>query len=347
MNQNSASKLPEYFRTQAHQCGTMGSPFMERLLNLVADQLRPGDPVMNKVLNWAGDPSPNADSVPLRLAGGLHALVLDGADDALARCYPPNECSDPDLWDAIERALIAHQDFLLSWLDSPPQTNEVRRSAALIPAALTVMKEFKRPLVLSELGASGGLNLNFHRFALEIGAERFGAASPVLTLAPDWDGPLPPQTPIDVAAARGVDLNPLVSDEDAKRLRAYLWPDQPHRMALTNAALTAGPRAVDAGDVAPWLKARLASAHPGKTHFIYHTVAWQYFPKETQAYCQAMIEPAGQAATSDAPLAWFGMEADGALGKGAALTLRLWPGDISLDLGRADFHGRWIKWASQ
>jgi hypothetical protein len=30
---------------------------------------------------------------------------------------------------------------------------------------------------------------------------------------------------------------------------------------------------------------------------------------------------------------------------GAALTLRLWPGDIRLALGRADFHGRWVQWS--
>lgn len=28
----------------------------------------------------------------------------------------------------------------------------------------------------------------------------------------------------------------------------------------------------------------------------------------------------------------------------AALTLRLWPGDLRFELGRADFHGRWIDW---
>ena len=50
----------------------------------------------------------------------------------------------------------------------------------------------------------------------------------------------------------------------------------------------------------------------------------------------------GRAATDDAPLAWFGMEADG--GRGAGLTLRLWPGDRTLDAGRCDFHGRWVEW---
>ena len=61
------------------------------------------------------------------------------------------------------------------------------------------------------------------------------------------------------------------------------------------------------------------------------------------AQIAALIETAGAAATTDAPLALFGMEADGT-GPGAALTLRLWPGDVTLPMGRADFHGRRIDW---
>jgi hypothetical protein len=40
------------------------------------------------------------------------------------------------------------------------------------------------------------------------------------------------------------------------------------------------------------------------------------------------------------------METDGDAtgGLGAAVTLRMWPGNITLMLGRADFHGRWIEW---
>jgi hypothetical protein len=37
------------------------------------------------------------------------------------------------------------------------------------------------------------------------------------------------------------------------------------------------------------------------------------------------------------------MEADDRPGS-AALTLRLWPGDHRLSMGRADFHGRWVEW---
>jgi hypothetical protein len=37
------------------------------------------------------------------------------------------------------------------------------------------------------------------------------------------------------------------------------------------------------------------------------------------------------------------MEADDAT-PGAGMTLRLWPGDLRFDMGRVDFHGRWVDW---
>lgn len=76
---------------------------------------------------------------------------------------------------------------------------------------------------------------------------------------------------------------------------------------------------------------------------IYSTVAWQYFPPDAQARGTALIETAGSHATNAAPLAWFTMERDETY-DGAKLTMRLWPGDLTLDLGRADFHGRWVDW---
>lgn len=126
------------------------------------------------------------------------------------------------------------------------------------------------------------------------------------------------------------------------RLQAYLWPDQPKRLALTSAAIGAASTKVDKGDAIDWLATRLAPV-AGQLHLIYSTIAWQYFPAAKQAEGQAMIAAAGEAATNDAPLAWFGMENDGG-NDGAALTLRLWPGNLTLALGRADFHGRWIRW---
>ena len=111
---------------------------------------------------------------------------------------------------------------------------------------------------------------------------------------------------------------------------------------LTQAAITKARTIVAKGDAIDWLSGQL-DHHAGQTHLIYTTIAWQYFPTAVQDRGAAMIRAAGQSARDDAPLAWFGMEPDGT-GPGAALTLRLWPGDLTFALGRADFHGRWVQW---
>ena len=103
---------------------------------------------------------------------------------------------------------------------------------------------------------------------------------------------------------------------------------------------------VDQADAADWLATRLANPSPGCCHMIYHTIAWQYFPPKVKSACTTSIESAGVHATAQTPLAWFSMEADES-SPGAAMTLRLWPGDVRFDLGRVDFHGRWVDWRPQ
>ncbi len=326
-------------------CEGLGSPFTARLLRLIADRLEPGGAVADRILSWRGDIGSAGASVPLRLAGTLHGLVLDGSAPDLAAQYPPNGTDDDALWHAIETALHTHEARIQTWLDSPPQTNEVRRSAALIAVAHWLSARTGLPLILSEIGASAGLNLHWDRYALRLPGATFGPDQPVLTLSPDWAGPLPPAVRPRIADRRGVDLNPLNPADPAHvlRLLSYIWPDQPDRMERTRAALTLPPAPVDQADAVDWLGPRLAARHPGHVHLICHTVAWQYLPAEAQSRGEAIIAAAGAQATADAPLAWFGMEADGHA-PGAALTLRLWPGDVTIPMGRADFHGRWIDW---
>lgn len=338
--------LRDALERQARACVKLGSPFTARILTLFAERLRPDTPLAERLLTWPGDLGPAAQSVPLRLAGSLHGLVLDGTAPDLAACYPPHEApGDERLWQAIVAALAAHADRLDAWLDRPPQTNEVGRSAVLIGAGRWLAARIGLPMVLSELGASAGLNLFWDRYALTAEGRTFGPSDPVLTLGPDWTGPLPEDALPHVANRRGVDLTPLDPTIAQHRLRlcAYVWADQPERLARTRAALAAASPAVDAGDAADWLDGRLAKSHPGHLHLVYHTVAWQYFPAATQARAARSLHRAGADASEAAPLAWLGMETDGT-DRGAGLTLRLWPGDHRLDLGRADFHGRWIDW---
>lgn len=337
-------RLNATFADQAGHCTALGSPFMGRLMTLFADRFRRDQGQISQIMfDWPGDVGPKAASLPLRIAGGLHALRLRG-DSELAAVYPPNAPSDDALWTAVLNAMDREATFLREWLQSPPQTNELRRSAVLRAAGHWLTDRYAMPLHISELGASAGLNLLWPQYVMRIEGASYGPADAALTLTPDWTGSLPPQNTPQIAAARGVDLAPPNPVTDRLRLLAYLWADQSDRLARTKAALDLPAASVDTGDAIDWLAPRLATPLPSKCHLICHTIAWQYFPADVQTKGRALIEAAGARATADAPLAWFGMEPDSDT-RGAALTLRLWPGNLTLNAGRADFHGRWVDWA--
>lgn len=337
------TRLNGAFLEQAGHCRALGSPFMDRLLTMLSAHWPEDTELAAKCSTYTGDIGPKGHSLPLRIASGLHALVLQEADPALALVYPPNAVPDTAFQNEIIAALYRHDAGLTNWITLAPQTNEVRRSAALIGVAHLLARRFGLQFALSELGASAGLNLMFDQFHLHVGAG-YGPESDV-ALTPEWNGDLPPKAQVAVKERRGVDLNPLnsVDAKDALRLQSYLWPDQSERIARTRAAIAMNTATVDKADAIDWLKQRLDTPTKDCIHMVYSTVAWQYFPKDRQIEGTALMEAAGTRATESAPLAWLSYEADGDT-RGAALTLRLWPGDVTLSLGRADFHGRWIDW---
>ena len=339
----SADDIREEFRQNAEGWAKMGSPLMARLARLFADRLDDSTETGQRMLNWV----PNIeDALLLRLTGGLHRLVLEGRAPVLAAAYADPDVSDDALWTALDKTLRHRDGELLQSLNSAPQTNEVRRSAVLIPVAHLLTARLGLPLVISELGSSAGLNLLFDQFGLVINGQHYGPDAAEVTLTPDWEGPLPPHAPPQVVAREGVDLNPLDPKADALRLLSYIWPDQPERLARTKTALDLAALqapTVTQGDAVDWLEQRLTMHLPGRLHVVWHTVFWQYLPPDARARATAMLEAAGAKASADAPLAHFAME-NAPDGKSAALTLTLWPSCEVIDLGRADFHGRWVKW---
>ncbi|HDZ83539.1 MAG TPA: DUF2332 family protein [Roseobacter sp.] len=338
--------LKHAFEEQADHCIALGSPFMGQLMNVLKNDWPSDSALGRKLAGFEGDVGPMGASLPLRIAAGLHALVLQHKAPGLAAVYPPHEVTNAVLSDAVLEALQTHEAFLLEWIDHAPQTNEVRRSAALIAGARVAVQHFNLPIYLSELGASGGLNLMWDHFLLEIDGHRFGSALSTILLSPKWTGGLPPSVQPRIEKRRGVDLNPLdpTRRDHLLRLMAYMWADQPERLNLTRSAASVLEAKVHQDDAIDWLARQLPAAPEGRLHLIQHTIAWQYFPKAAQIRGTALIEAAGKRATKNRPLAWLSMESDGLDQQGAALTLRMWPGDIRLDLGRVDFHGRWIDW---
>lgn len=346
----SADRLTQAFEAQARACDRLGAPFTAALLRAAGVAIDDGTITGQRLLAWEGDLTATGDAAALRLAGALHARVRAGGAPTLAPLYPPAPMPEAGaLADAIAETLRTEDAEIRPWLDRPPQTNEVGRSAAVYPGLMAIAAAFDRPMALFELGASGGLNLVPDRLAYVLGGAEFGDPSAPVTLAPDWTGPPPAGPPPRIALRRGCDLTPLDlrSAEMRARLAAYIWPDQPARLARLEAvAKIAGAEgiSVESEAAASWIDARLAEAHPGLTRVVMHTIAFQYFDPVDRARITERIEAEGAAATEESPLAWLALELT-STEPTPALTLRLWPGDGQpRHLATAHAHGTWIQW---
>ncbi len=336
-------------RRQAEACRRLGSPFTARLLALLAERLREDSVVGRVILHWPGDPI--EDALALRLAAALHAIVLVGRDRGLAGIYPPApDIDDRPFREAVETALDDHAEALLRFVDSPPQTNEIGRSAVLAAGFLTIAERTSLPLALFEIGSSAGLNLRWDSYGHDLGGVRLPADDGAPVLEPEWRGPPPPAADFEVTERRGCDRKPvdLASAEAAYRLRAYVWPDQPERLNRLDQALAVArrtPVTIDRADAADWAEIHLTSGRPGATTVLFHSIVWQYIPEDRRARLHEFIHAAGRKATVRAPFAWLRMEphASGS----AALQLTLWPGGRTHHLADVDYHGRWIDWRTQ
>lgn len=350
-----SERIVEQFLSQAAASQQLGSPFTGALCALLAERLDRSTGFGGRILDWSGDP--HRDALALRACGALHALARSGREPAVTAAYPPGPFDADRLWSAIAAAITRHDADLTAFLDSPPQTNEVARSALILGGALHLAARVQGPLALYEIGSSAGLNLAFDRYRYDLGnGVTWGPADAPLTVVSAWRDALPPlDAPLSVVSRKGCDRNPLdpANSEDAGRLMAYIWADQLDRLGRTEAALRLAAeegRRPERVDAAAWVEREFsAPPQPGICRLLFHTIVWQYLPDETQARIEAALERAAAAATPDAPIARFSMEPDelspGAT-RGAGLTLTIWPGGERLAIGRGDFHGRWAEWAA-
>lgn len=342
------SAFRKHARWQAGWCRMLGSPFNALVCDLLAERLPPETALGRRLDGWSGNTE--AEMLALRVAGGLHAHVRNGKAPGLAALYPPAPLPDADaLWAAMEPVLAAPS--ICRWLDVAPQTNEVARSAALMPCFLTVAAETGLPLALVELGCSGGLNLMPDHYAFRLGNVRAGNADSLLLLEPEWIGPDPPDVPITFASRIGVDVQPIDLSEPAERARmlAYVWPDQYarlERMATAMTIISEIPPEIVKGDAADFVEQRVWP-QPGLATTVFHSIALQYFSPGSQQRIADHMEQAGAEASVNAPLAWVRMEHDtpGA-GEPPTLRLTLWRGQGAEDrlLGRAHPHGSMVAW---
>ncbi|CAN5386999.1 DUF2332 domain-containing protein [soil metagenome] len=338
---------------QARFCQENGSPFTARVLRLCADDVGRGGPVGVLAEPWASAEFKRVvdDAAALRLAGALHFMVLSGAAPDLAALYPPSHgaADDATLITAIRAVVVRRGPDLIAFLRSPPQTNEVMRSFALLPGFLTIIRETGGlPLTTLEIGASAGLNANWSRYRYEAGGWSWGDPASPVTLKGEWRGSPPLTAPAVPVEAFGADVAPVdVRDpEQALRLQAYVWPDQGERLARLKAAI-AMKRDDDApperADAAAWTAENL-HPRPGRAVVLYHSIMWQYLPPATQAATRAAIEAAGARATADAPLFHLRMEPDWSTGVHVTeVRLTAWPGGEERLIARSHPHGAWLE----
>ncbi len=349
-------KVLAHFREQAVETVAYGSPFIAELSARLADDLEAGGPVADLVGDWPGHP--RADAVAMRLAGALHAAVLMGRAPALASAYPDNQPNwrMDAIWPLARAYLASDREWVAEFLKSPPQTNETRRSIALLAAFLTFAAEWPGPIDMLELGASAGLNLYWDRFQYRTANWSWGEPSPVL-VETDWRGPAPPtHVRPNIRRRAACDRNPLdLSDPQQRlRLRSYIWSDQPDRLSRFDAAvalaLVNGVR-VERADAAEWVKAKLEARAGDAAAVVYHSIFLQYPPREARAAIIDEIEQAGERASDQAPLAWVRLEPEALTDnvqdrqqtQRYVIDLITWPGRRRRIIGYTDGHARRIE----
>ncbi len=346
----SEDEIRATFTKQAKWCERLGSPLTARLVAGLGVGLDRSTKTGQRVLTWVGQANALGDAVALRLAGALNALTQSGRLPELARFYPPNELPDQDVLTQAAMAAIADaDDEICAFLEHPPQTNEVARSAVLYPGMCFIAGQTGLPLALYEVGASGGLNLFADRFAYQFGDQRRGDPASGVQLSPEWSGAEPPHIEPRIIRRMGCDRNPLdITRADHRdRMIAYIWPDQAARIARIKAALTIAqhdPPEMARMDAADWVEARLSKTpEVGVTRVLFHSIAYQYFPDDVKQRIKSRMEAAGEKATKSAPLAWLSFEQDG--DDGPRLTLRLWPhNSAERQLAEAGPHVHSIEW---
>jgi hypothetical protein len=252
---------------------------------------------------------------PAVILAALHDLALAGRAPALAAAYAAAD-GDAAAGAAIDTLLQMTDSVVAIAVRRPTRANETGRCAVLYPAIAEAARRAGADAVgLIDVGCSAGLNLNVDRVDISYssGQSLGDPSSPVqMSSSVVGDRPIPARAMPEVVARIGVDLDPVdVTDaDDARWLRACLWPDQPERAARLEAELalaaTAPPLLLhgDPVEVVPDAFARVpADALPVVTT----TWALSRFPLESRL---RFLHRLGEAAAGRA-VAWVSAEGVG------------------------------------
>lgn len=322
----------------------LGSAFVAEILAAGERQLVHAPRTAALIDGWQGDRAEAA--LAMRFNAAIHALARRGTSPALVELYREQR---GDFDTVLAATLRAEDKFISAWMRSPTQTNEVGRAAAIIAALMVAGRRFAMPFDLLELGSSAGLNLNLAHYAYDLGGLRKGDRASRVRIAPKWNGPPPPDVPIEVASARGVDLNPLDAADVAtrERLLAYVFADQPARAERLRVALAIAerhPPRIDRAHAAPWLADRMREPQAaGSCRVLFHSMVLQYLDAAERRTVIETLADAGRRAVPRRPLVWIRFEWTSGR-REVELLLTVWPGGKTARLAICHPYGAAIDW---
>src|SRR5205809_280935 len=227
---------------------------------------------------------------PTVILAALHDLALAGRAPALAAAYAAAD-GDAAAGAAIETLLRMTDSVVAIAVRRQTRTNETGRCAVLYPAIAEAARRVGANAVgLIDVGCSAGLNLIVDRVGITYsnGQSLGDSSSPVqLSSSIVGDRPIPTRAMPEVVARVGIDLDPVdvTEADDARWLRACLWPDQPERVARLEAemalAATAPPLLLQ-GDAVEVVPDAFARVPPDALPVVTTTWALSHFPLESR-----------------------------------------------------------------
>lgn len=306
---------------------------------------------------------------PNVILAAVRYLLADDPTHPLAAVYAGTSDADPgSLFCDLVIARRSEVDELLAWRRT--QTNEVGRVAPIALGLAEIHRRADGPLAWIDLGASAGLNLLLDRLLIRYSVDDrsylTGSERSQLAVDCELSGSHPLIEPVapNIGWRIGIDRSPIypTNDDDARWLRACLFPSRVERGARLDAALAlaaAEPVELRKADAAVGLGAALAEAPADMPLVVTTTWVWYYLPVETRSAVLAAMADAGRT------VYWLSIEGVGVVdglaeptadqaallaqlpGEPCALGLHTFePGKqpVADCLGWSHPHGSWVRW---
>lgn len=292
--------------------------------------------------------------IPMIFLAAVHFLLLNETEHPLAAYFPdiasPHDAPEGDPYAVFRNFCLEYRSEIGRIVSTyHVQTNEVRRSACLLPAfGLVAAMSRGLPLALVEIGASAGLNLLWDHYAYDYGNGRLygDRASPVrltCTLRGEKIPPFPQSFP-QVFSRTGIDLYPVDVREDsaANWLRAFIWPEHRGRFEMLGHAMAIArrhPPELRAGDALELLPDMMAMTPTDTTLCLFHTFVSNQMPAEGLKRLEKLI--AGSGVTRDVYCISINF-----LDRYPRLELLAYTNGVKIHrhLANCSGHSRWMEW---